>query len=137
METNSRTAVLESLQQLRLMEFDWDGVQGLPLRGDVADNVSDVYEGGVDLLLEDLAEHLPMPVVSLNPNGTIEVLYKDPDSNRELVITFQAEGVLTYVKLFDDGQTMVEGVIRVNLLSGPYEVDLSELKDLFDWLASE
>lgn len=142
MEKTSRQAVLESVRQLRLHGFDWDGVGGLPLRGDVADTIAELYESSSDLQ-QDAADRLPMPIVSLNPDGTIEVLYKDDEEGcKELLLTFRCEGVITFTKMFGDGQTMVEGTIRIDMLEfdsmcGEMPGTCDDLIELFDWLAED
>lgn len=137
METSSSEAVLQSLRQFRLHEYDWDGCGGLPLRGDVADTAADIY----DLSFTDV---LPMPTVALNPDGTVNVEYDetvDSDDGKKLFLTFKCQGVITYIKLFGDGQTTVDGTIRLDNFArtdGKFDPDdFVELTELFDWLAEE
>lgn len=133
METDSSSeAVLISLRRLRLMEFDWDGAAGLPLRGDVGDTVAAIY----DLAFADA---MPMPVVSLNGDGTLDVEY-DAEDGRKLFLTFKCEGVITYIKVYEDDQTTVEGTVRLDFhtVSGKFDPDdFVEITELFEWLASE
>jgi hypothetical protein len=130
MKTHSSSeAVLTALRRLRLMEFDWDGAGGLPLRGDVGDTVTDIYE-------LSFTSDMPMPAVSMNGDGTIDVEY-DGEDGRKLFLTFKCQGVLTYIKVFEDDQTTVEGTIRLDA-PGPVALDdFVELTELFEWLASE
>ena len=135
METSPSEAVLTSIRQFRLHDFDWDGCGGLPLRSDVADTASDIY----DL---DFTDAMPMPVVSLNKDGTVDVEYDEfqgQDAGKKLFLTFQCQGVVTYIKVYADGQTTVDGTIRLDLFArtdGKFDPeDFAELTALFDWLA--
>ena len=119
------------------MDYDWDGVGGLPMRADVADTVADLY----DLSFTDA---MPMPVVSLNGDGTIDVEYDDStgsDEGKKLFLSFKCQGIVTYIKVFGDGQTTVEGTIRLDLYArtdGKFNPeDFAEITELFDWLAEE
>ena len=114
------------------MEFDWDGVGGLPFRSDVGDTVAVVYEAS-------FGDDMPEPFMSMNGDGTIDIEY-DGDNGRKLFLTFKCEGVVTYIKVFEDDQTTVEGTIRFDFhaISGKIEEeDLEEIKALFGWLTSE
>ena len=124
--------VMEELFRLRLKGYDHDGAGGLPLRADVADLVATVY----DLAFTD---KMPDPIVSLNGNGTLDVEY-DGDSGRKLFLCYQCAGVVTYIRAFEDDQTVIEGTIRLNFntYGGKFDPDdFLELTGLFDWLASE
>jgi hypothetical protein len=143
-ETSVREAVVQSLRGLRLMGYDWDGAKGLPMRGDVADTVFEVFgssgyvdpSGYVEPLISDAyVESLPLPAVSLNGNGTVEVAF-DGEDGRELLLTFECEGVITFIKAFGDGQTTVDGVIRLDL--GERGTDeAAELSELLGWVIAE
>jgi len=134
---SSSEAVLTSLKHFHLHEYDWDGVGGLPLRGDVADTVADIY----DLAF---ADDMPMPVVSLNGDGTVEVAYEEivaSDLGKKLLLTFRCEGVVTFVKVFPDGDATVEGTIRLDGFArtdGKFNPDdFAELTELFAWIGFE
>lgn len=123
-------SVVKSLRGLRLMEYDWDGSGGLPMRSDVADTAIAVFDDPD--VIGDSTYGLPLPSISLSSNGTVEVAFAEPDG-RQLFLTFECEGVITYVKVFDDEQTSVEGVIRVDTLT-PSPDDFVELRELFGWM---
>ena len=135
--TTSSEAVLQSLRQFRLHEYDWDGSGGLPLRADVADTAIDIYQ-------LPLTTQVPMPEVMLLSDGTVTIEYDEvtgKDVGKKLFLTFKCQDVITYVKLFADGSSMVEGIIRLDGYdptdseSTPYAV--LELTALFDWLAED
>ena len=130
---DTREKLLISLRGLRLHEYDWDGIGGLPLRGDVSDEFYDLFSG--DVINDDLYDLLPPPIVTLNGNGTLEVVFGWPDDT-ELVLSFQSKGVVTYVKVFADAQTSVEGVIRLDL-SNPDDEPTGELLALLEWTVQE
>lgn len=134
-DKNHAEAVVSTLRSFRLLEWDWDGAGGLPLRSDVADTAVKVFE-------EDSIVNLincPLPTVSLNGNGTVEVAYADEFTERELWLTFQCEGVITYIKRFEDDQTTIEGTARIGFagIRADEAADLNELRELFCWLSEE
>lgn len=116
------------------MEFDWDGVGGLPLRSDVADTAHDVYSEP-HILDDAILGDLVPPSISMSSNGTIEVVYAI-DGYRQLFLTFECAGVVSYIRVFEDEQTSVEGVIRLEMDSTSPD-DFSELQELYEWLVSE
>lgn len=123
-------AVIKAVRQLRLKDWDWDGSGGLPMRLDASDTVLAVYDKGG---AADSAD-CPAPSVSLNTNGTIEVSYSDPETGRELFLTFQCNAVITYIRMFEDEQTSIEGTIR---FTWDLAANNAALGSLFEWLIEE
>lgn len=135
METTPKEAVLDVIKSFRLREFDWDGSGGLPLRADVADTISDIYLSEIYAVPEEVLYALPKPSLLLAPNGTVEVAY-DAWGYKQLLLTFECQGVVTYIKVYDDDHTSIEGTIRFDVLE-PSPEDVAELTELFLWIASE
>lgn len=122
-------ATVNRLRVLRLMEFDWDGDGGLPMRSDVADTAIAVFDDPE--VIGDFAYRLPLPDVSLSSNGTVDIEFGDADG-KQLMLTFQCDGVVSYIKVYEDGNASIEGVIRVDTLT-PTPDDFVELTELFGW----
>ena len=108
--------VMSSLREFRDREYDWNGSAGLPMRSDAADTLSDVYQG-----IPSVAS-LPDPVISLENDGTISVEYErenESDLGKKLFLTFVCDGVMTYMQVFTDGSTTVDGTIRLDRYESP------------------
>jgi hypothetical protein len=130
--TSIRDMVSKSISGLGLCEFDWDGSGGLPMRGDVRDTAYAVFVD--EVTLGGLLNSCPPPSITLNSNGTLEVSFDN--DGRGLLVTVECEGVLTYVKVFEDDQTTIEGVVRMDM--DDFDPDaFVELIELFDWLIQE
>ena len=61
----------------------------------------------------------------------MEIAFEETDG-RQLFLTFQCEGVITYIKVYEDEQTSVEGVIRVDSMT-PSPDDFAELAEMVEW----
>lgn len=125
---NHADHVVSSLRSLRLMQWDWDGARGLPMRADVADMTIDAFES------ETIAAIVcPGPSVSLNMDGSVSVQYVDEFTERMVDLCFQCAGVVTYTKNFEDGQTQIDGVIRLSDDSDTPDC-YGELAELLRWV---
>lgn len=114
MQETFKTAIEKAIKSLGLKGFDWDNERGLPMRGDVRDLAHDLFCDPERYSTAWFADFLPLPRVILNPNGTLEIAFEGYDGE-ELLFTVECDSVLTYAKLFSDGQTCVDGVIRIDL----------------------
>jgi hypothetical protein len=132
-ETTFRDTIGTALKAMSLHEYDWNGNCGLPLRGDVADLAHDLFVAPETLFLSGF-NLLPTPTVVMGGNGTVEIGFDSRDG-RELVITVQCEGVITYVKVYEDDQTSVEGTVRLDPLeSFNGTAGFSEFVELLLWV---
>ena len=105
---------MASLREFRLREYDWNGAAGLPMRSDAADTLVDVYEWAKSV------SSLPDPTVTLESDGTITIEYDrkaDSEFGKKLFLTFVCHGVMTYMQVFSDGSTTVDGVLRLDRYS--------------------
>lgn len=140
MRIDSQIAVLDALNDFRLKEYDWNGSGGLPLRGDVGTTIKDLFSDA-DILGSNLLMSLPTPDLSMAANGTVEMAFEyddNDDGERKLFVTIECDGVLSYIKVYEDGQTSVEGVIRLDFLGNAFRPDdFVELTELLRWFLSE
>ncbi len=123
--------VLSITRELRLKAYDWNGSGGLPLRSDVADPIAEFY-GNLPGIFG-----LPSPDVLMNPDGTIEVSYSQGEMAKELLLTFKCQGVITYVQVWEDRQTSVEGTVRFDPMEDNSDGELAPLPDLLFWISEE
>ena len=130
---DTRELLLKALRTFRHSEYDWDGSGGLPLRDDVADTFYDLISN--DVTHEDMYDMLPVPMLNLNGNGTLELVLGWHEG-AELVLTFQAKDVITYVKIFEDAQTSVEGTLRLDY-GDDDNTAVAELTELLEWIVQE
>jgi hypothetical protein len=122
-----------AVEKLAARPFDWDGAGGLPIRPDVAEwcresLFSDFAGIGLDAAALDA---VGVGDVSLNQDGTVELALES--EGKELILTVECGGVVSYIKLFEDAQTSVEGMVRC---PAPFE-GLSEIDDHLAWLGRE
>ena len=137
MATESANHVMAQVRAFRLREYDWNGTGGLPMRGDSADTLADVFA------LDCIAD-LPSPEVTLGNDGAISVEYDesdDSDRGKKLFLVFPCGGVVTYMRVFEDGVTTIEGVLRMDKYAkttGEFCPDEARrLADLCRWFAGD
>lgn len=130
---STRLAIAEEVGSLANRGYDWNGTGGLPMREDVRDMTITLL-GTVPDRATDVIDQCPHPDILLNGDGTVELAFDHED--KTLLITVRCLGILTYVRAFEDEQTSIEGVIRLD----PDEPDWDsyvELTELFAWLSEE
>lgn len=137
MATN-RSVIFEALSDFGDDGFNWNGCGGLPIRDDVRETINLIY-GSRKFLSKTIARNCPIPSVTLCDNGTIEIAYTDRYNDRQLFLTFQCKWTITYIQVFEDEQTTIEGTIRFTVdANGEFDADeWAVLVDLYDWLTEE
>ena len=130
----NREKIAASLKELGLKEYDWNGSGGLPAREDALDLALAVF--ALNDYAFKLIDHVDEYTVTLNEDGTVEVGLDNGD--RTLLLTFQCGGAITYIKVFDDEQTTVEGTIRINP-DWPFTAydGFADLAEALEWIGSE
>jgi len=127
-----KSTIYDTIENLATLGFNHDGIKGLPMRSDVfAFATKALFSTRLHArvgLNEQLLENAGDPNVSINKDGTVDLFFQNP--SRELNLTIQCGGVITYIKFFDDGDTTVEGTIRVSAT----DRDFSEVDDIIKWV---
>jgi hypothetical protein len=136
-DTSTRDKIQYGIQLLRTKGYDWNGTCGLPIRSDVLQTSSAIFSDRTlqsQMRLEDCDE----PVMSLNPDGSVEMSFDTPygDGGKQLLLTFQCGGVITYIKILEDSETSIEGTIRASFPAKSAS-EFAELVDLINWIAEE
>lgn len=106
--------------------YDWDGAGGLPMRTDVRQVMRWFIRSGT--ALDECLNEAVEPSVLLNREGTVELSFDN--EGKELLLTLQCMNVVTYVQIYEDKQTSIEGVIRLDKID-----DQTTLISLFEWLS--
>lgn len=116
--------------------YDHNGAGGLPIRPDVAKFAATVLfsdspnVGLSENKLESVTDH----DVLLQQDGTISVILSVGE--KTLYLDILCGGIVTFVKLFEDQDTTIEGVLRTAWPS-PLESQIANIDDLIDWLIQE
>lgn len=129
------------IDELAKKQYGWDGKDALPIR-------HDVYEYADRTLFclnlascvnREALERCDQPHVTLVEDGTLVITFKRDDESKELILSIPCGGIVTYSKVFEDGQTEVEGIIRSQRSRGIERVyeKAHEIDDLLKWYAQE
>lgn len=136
---NRRDHILKSIGGMRHYKYGWNGDSSLPIRTDVRNWSYELFARNASFPLIVPDNHLemcPYPDVTLNDAGTVSIAFVT--EGRQLILTIQCRGIVTYIKLFDDDQTTVSGVIRLDTEDLDADLDMfAEFQELFIWLIRE
>lgn len=121
----------DNLARIAGHKWNWNDHDGLPVREDVLELIVGLFSNKGTVLSEGLLlGHLPDPILVLEPDGTVSLCLGN-DSDRRMSIRFQCAGIVTYIKNWEDCETVETGVIR---FSDPDSI--AALCDLLDWIAT-
>lgn len=116
--------------------FNWDGANGLPMREDVHALVSEIF-GSPTLKERMRIDDCEKPYVALNAAGSVVMTFGPSDNTfKRLLLTFQCYRIITYIKVLEDGETSIEGVIR-KYRRDKNEDEFAELVELTNWISEE
>ena len=123
--------IIDKIDDLSRLFYDHGGNKELPMRGDILAFSRFLFSGdrsnsrGINA---NYLERAGEPDVSLNVDGTVDLFFQN--RSRELNLTIQCGGVIAYVQCLDDGDTTIEGTIRIWSRTG----DCGEVDDLLQWV---
>lgn len=114
--------------------FNWNGCDGLPIRPDVKDYAGILFSALNSIgIPRQLLEDAGMPDLLLNQDGTVDIVFDKPSKN--LVLTVECGGVLSFLKTFEDRATEIEG--RCREVYPVHRRCVKEVEELFHWYNQE
>ncbi len=124
---NNKLALVDAIREMAQQPYGWgDSQEGLPMRPDVLETATRfVFTEESPLCLGELDE----PQVTLNEDGTLEVVFDNGDC--ELILTFLSRMVVGYIKCFEDGKTQEDAICRIDKPRGVKDLMLA-----FEWIGA-
>lgn len=123
--------MLMLLEEYAGKPYGWNEGVGLPIRQDAYDIARHVlYDDVFPRRLVDLCQDS----VLMNNDGTIEMALDH--KGKSLLLTFQCGSAISYVRVYEDGETSTEGTLRI-LKSGDFGRAVCEIRIMIRWLTEE
>lgn len=126
MNRNNFSVMLRSVCE---KQYNWDGAGALPVRPDAL-NLCKIVIGlnAYSLPLDGL----PDPIVNLEADGTIEVIFQKPETSNSVSLSFLCHDTAIWFQEFDDGSIVCGKVVFLSDAE-----DLDGLATALDWLCSQ